>query len=152
MRRHRGFDANRTGYEGVSGQSVTETTAAEGDAAPPDRGHRAAGVVMGQAQVDTFPTTTGNACTHDPAENSVLRGDVTLSASVSVALGGEDADKVEMESLGFGGLGEVRLKDVPDYEAPGDEDGDNVYRFFIAVHNGFNSRPAPSGRWRGDDG
>lgn len=70
-------------------------------------------------------------------ENAIAAGAVLATgeggASIHYAIdGGADADRFTIDSL----TGALSLVDAPDFEAPGDSDGDNVYEVLVSAHDG----------------
>ncbi|MXP27193.1 hypothetical protein GRI39_14290, partial [Altererythrobacter indicus] len=76
----------------------------------------------------------------DVAENQTVvstvtatdQNDDTITWSI---IGGVDADLFTIDEV----TGEVSFINPPDYEAPGDDDGDNVYNIIVAASDGLNT-------------
>ena len=66
----------------------------------------------------------------------VARGYVVRDAEAYWLLGGEDADLFELDRH-FGSIVQLLFRDLPDFEMPLDDDGDNIYRLTLQATTGL---------------
>ena len=109
-------------------------TASDGDNS---RNHNVAITVMNEN--DNVPAFTSPA-TVSVAENQIAAYEAAAADadgdSLRYSLSGTDAALFTIDA----NTGEVRFMAAPDFEAPGDDDGDNVYDITITASDGDNSR------------
>lgn len=118
--RHTSSGSNSTAVNTVltiGGVSDTFTSTTESDETPPTMpADTNVNVQENTTTVDTFAATAG-------------------TATITYALSGTDSGLFSINS----GTGAVTFDSAPDFETPGDDDGDNVYEITVTATNSFGS-------------